>query len=142
MARSPAKKASKPKAKKSAKKMAPKAAKAVRKSAKKSAGRNARPRKAPKAAPKRARKSANKLQSPAHLAKMADIRRRVARHHPGEAPMIRHEQQDPSIIPPPQPPQAPVDHLHGNYGDSKARSVARQDNPTNWFRQAPKAKSK
>lgn len=144
MARSPAKKASKAKsAKKAARKPASKAAPARKAPARKAPARKAPARKAParKVAAKKA-PAKKALQSPAHQAKMADVRRRVARHRPGEGPLVNHEQQDPSIIPPPQPPVAPVDHLHGNYGDAKARSVARNDNPTNWFRQAPKAKSK
>lgn len=129
MARKPVKKASASKPKKAAKK----AAKATKSPARKVAKPAARKAPAPKAS-----------KSSAHEAKMREVRQRVARHRPGEAPMVphMHEQQDASIIPPPQPPIAPVDHLHGNYGDAKARSVARNDNPTNWFRQAPKPKAK
>lgn len=130
MARSAPKKASKPK-KAAARRPASK------KSAKAAAKKAARP-----AARKSARKAAKPSKASAHEAKMKDIRQRVARRRPGMAPRVDPAQQDPSIIPPPQPPMAPVDHLHGNYGDAKARSVARNDNPTNWFRQAPKAKSK
>ena len=40
------------------------------------------------------------------------------------------------------PPPAPADHMHVNWGDTKQKAVTRLEKPTNWFRQAPKAKSK
>lgn len=106
-------------------------------------------RKAPKpkgAARKQAKRA--KATKPEHDAKheahMAEVRQMVARRRPGMAPMVphMHEQQDPSIVPPPPPPPAPADHLHVNWGDTKQKAVTRLDKPTNWFRQAPKAKSK
>ena len=80
----------------------------------------------------------------AHEAHMAEVRQRVARRRPGMAPLSQHmhEQQDPSIVTPPPPPPAPADSLHQNWGDTKQKAVTRNDKPTNWFRQAPKAKSK
>lgn len=138
------------------KKQAKSAAKAVRAKAKPAksakAARRGKPAKAPAKSSKARKAPGRKVQARkapgkgsaalAHAAKMKEVRQRVARRRPGMAPRVDPAQQDPSIIPPPQPPMAPVDHLHENYGDAKARSVARQDNPTNWFRQAPKAKSK
>ncbi len=96
---------------------------------------------AKKAAPRKA--AAKPKHDAAHDHHMDEVRAQVARRRPGMgAPNVPHEHQDPSLIAPAAPPPAPVDHLHGNYGDAKARSVARNDNPTNWFRQAPKPKSK
>lgn len=116
------------------------AAKAKPKKASRKSAKAAAPKKAPSRRPaKKAAKKALRRVS----ARVAQVRAQVARRRPGMgAPMVPHEHQDPSIVAPPAPPQAPVDHLHGNYGDAKARSVARQDNPTNWFRQAPKQKQK
>lgn len=120
------------------KKAAPRAGKSARKAvAKPKAGK-------PKAAkPKVAKRAPQPKHDAAHAHHMEEVRAKVARRRPGMgAANVPHEHQDPSIIAPPAPPPAPVDHLHGNYGDAKARSVARNDNPTNWFRQAPKPKSK
>lgn len=144
MAKAKARKASPKKSKpaaKPARRAAPKAA--PKPPARKAA---AKPKAArPKAAkPKLAKRAAPKPRhDAAHEHHMEEVRAQVARRRPGMgAANVPHEHQDPSIIAPPTPPPAPVDHLHGNYGDAKARSVARNDNPTNWFRQAPKAKSK
>lgn len=151
MAKSPVRKASpkKGKAAKPATRAAPKKAPAKRvavqaRKAPKSAKVAKSAAKAGKAAKKAApRKVAKPKHDAAHDHHMKEVRAQVARRRPGMgAPNVPHEHQDPSIIAPPAPPQAPVDHLHGNYGDAKARSVARNDNPTNWFRQAPKPKSK
>lgn len=136
MAKSNARKAS-PKKSKSAKVARRAAPKKVAKAARKAV------RKAPAKAKPAKRAAAKPKQDPAHEHHMAEVRAQVARRRPGMgAANVPHEHQDPSIISPPSPPPAPVDHLHGNYGDAKARSVARNDNPTNWFRQAPKPKSK
>lgn len=136
MAKSPARKASSKKSKpaKAVRRSVPKKApKAVRKAAPKAP---AKAKPAKRAAPK-------PKKDDAHEHHMAEVRAQVARRRPGMgAANVPHEHQDPSLIAPPAPPPAPVDHLHGNYGDAKARSVARNDNPTNWFRQAPKPKSK
>lgn len=79
----------------------------------------------------------------AHEQHMAEIRSQVARRRPGMgAPNVPHEHQDPSGIAPPGPPAAPVDGLHQNWGDAKQKAVTRLDNPTNWFRQAPKPPQK
>ncbi len=125
----------------------------------KKAAKSARPAKAARKAParkpvKKAAKRAPKapkrtLAKPvkkdaAHERHMAEVRARVARHRPGAGPMVPHlhEQQDPSNIPPPPQPPAPADQLHTNWGDAKQKAVTRNDKPTNWFRQAPKPKSK
>lgn len=152
MAKSPARKASPKKGKsaaKSAKRAAPKgSAKRVpvkgRKAPKPAKASKSKMAKSSKAAKKAApRKVAKPKHDAAHAHHMEEVRAQVARRRPGMgAANIPHEHQDPSIIAPPAPPPAPVDQLHGNYGDAKARSVARNDNPTNWFRQAPKPKSK
>lgn len=129
-------------------------AKPARKSPKKAA-KAARPKAARKAAakPKAAKKPARKaparkpaapVHDAAHAHHMDEVRRQVARRRPGMAPRVPHmqEQQDASIIPPPPPPPAPADSLHENWGDAKQKAVTRSDKPTNWFRQAPKPKSK
>lgn len=111
------------------------------------------PRKAARKAPSKAkspskarRPAAKKTAAPRHDAQheshMKEIRARVARRRPGQAPQVPHEQQDPSIVAPPAPPTPPVDHLHQNWGDAKQKGVTRLDKPTNWFRQAPKPPSK
>lgn len=109
-----------------------------------------RPAKAPKKAAKpkaparRAKAPAKPVGDADHERHMEDVRRQVARRRPGMAPRVphMHEQQDPSIIAPPAPPPAPADQLHANWGDTKQKAVTRNDKPTNWFRQAPKPKSK
>lgn len=120
----------------------------ARTTAKKAKPKKAAPKKAMKKAAakktpakKSAAKAVRKAPAPEHhlsAAHRAELQARVGRPRKGE----QHQEQvqpiaNESFVPPP-----PVDHLHGNYGDAKARSVARQDNPTNWFRQAPKPKSK
>lgn len=109
----------------------------------------AKPKAAPKAAAKASKAPKRAAAKPlkhdaAHEAHMAEVRQKVARRRPGMAPLSQHmhEQQDPSIVAPPPPPPAPVDSLHQNWGDAKQKAVTRSDKPTNWFRQAPKAKSK
>ncbi len=122
---------------------------AVTRKASKAPKKAPKPSKAVRKAPKAARKAAKAKVAPkpkhdaAHDHHMEEVRRQVARRRPGMgAANIPHEHQDPSLIAPPGPPVAPTDQLHGNYGDAKARSVARNDNPTNWFRQAPKQPQK
>lgn len=114
-------------------------AKVPRKAARKPSKASVKPRGKAKVA-RRARPSVRA--SPAHEAHMKEIRARVARHRPGEAPRVDPAQQDPTIIPPPAPPVPPVDQLHQNWGDSREKAVTRNDKPTNWFRQAPKSPSK
>jgi hypothetical protein len=104
-------------------------------------------RKAPKAAkakPRPAKRAAAKPKhDAAHEQHMAEIRSQVARRRPGMgAANVPHEHQDPSLIAPPGPPVPPVDALHQNWGDAKEKSVTRNDNPTNWYRQAPKPPQK
>lgn len=96
------------------------------------------------AKPKAARRAdAKPKHDAAHEKHMAEIRLQVARRRPGMgAANVPHEHQDPSLIAPPGPPAAPVDGLRQNWGDAKEKAVTRQDNPTNWYRQAPKPKSK
>ena len=104
------------------------------------------PKKAKAASKPAARKAkpAKPVHDAAHASHMDEVRRQVARRRPGMAPRVPHmqEQQDPSIIAPPAPPPAPADQLHANWGDVKQKAVTRSDKPTNWFRQAPKPKSK
>jgi hypothetical protein len=38
--------------------------------------------------------------------------------------------------------QAHIDYRQTNYGAFRMRRVARSDRPVNWFRRAPRAKSK
>jgi hypothetical protein len=96
------------------------------------------------AKPKAAKRAAAKPKhDAAHEKHMVEVRAQVARRRPGMgAPNVPHEHQDPSIIAPPGPPVAPVDGLRQNWGDTKEKAVTRLDNPTNWYRQAPKPKSK
>lgn len=135
---------------KPAKSVPRKSSKAPRKAARPLAKPAKAARKAPKAAkrakakPKAAKRAAAKPKhDAAHDQHMAEIRSQVARRRPGMgAANVPHEHQDPSIIAPPGPPAAPVDALRQNWGDAKEKSVTRSDNPTNWYRQAPKPPQK